>query len=405
MRGSIALDGETGTPARASARSGQVDLTRGVDLRDSAQYQVTSAPAIAGDLVIVGSSIGDNRAVDVERGIVRAFDARTGRAALVLGSRFPGPSQHRRRAPGGGNAWSTLSVDAERGLVFVPTGSAEPGLLRRRPQGRQQVGQLGRRAAGRDRRARLGVPGGAPRPLGLRRRRAAGALRLEGRHAGGRDHDEDGPRLRARPAHRARRCFPVEERAVPPSDVPGEEASPTQPFSGISLVPERLDAERCLGRHAGGSRSGAGRRSRRRAPRASSPRRACGARSSFPGNVGGVNWGSAAYDPAAPHDRREHEPPGRVLRLIPREKLAAEVARRPQNGAVRGEFAEQSRHALRHVSRRRCLRRGGLPCNAPPWGTVAAVDLFAGNKRWDVPLGTLGSRDGDGDARTSAGRS
>jgi quinoprotein glucose dehydrogenase len=50
----VALDGETGTPCGGFGVSGQVDLTRGVDLRDLGQYQVTSAPAIAGDLVIVG---------------------------------------------------------------------------------------------------------------------------------------------------------------------------------------------------------------------------------------------------------------------------------------------------------------------------------------------------------------
>ena len=47
---------------------------------------MTSAPAIAKDLVITGSSIGDNRAVTLERGIVRAFDVRTGETALVVGS-------------------------------------------------------------------------------------------------------------------------------------------------------------------------------------------------------------------------------------------------------------------------------------------------------------------------------
>src|SRR5262245_33953059 len=74
----IALDGETGAPCPDFGVNGQVDLTRGVDLRDLGQFQVTSAPAAAGHLVIVGASIGDNRAVDVERGIVRGFDARSG---------------------------------------------------------------------------------------------------------------------------------------------------------------------------------------------------------------------------------------------------------------------------------------------------------------------------------------
>ena len=75
----IALDGATGKPCADFGSDGEVDLTTGVKLRDPGDYQVTSAPAIVKDLVITGSSIGDNRAVTLERGIVRAFDVRTGK--------------------------------------------------------------------------------------------------------------------------------------------------------------------------------------------------------------------------------------------------------------------------------------------------------------------------------------
>src|SRR6266478_6724073 len=75
----IALDAATGKPCADFGDDGEIDLSAGVRLRDPGDYQVTSAPAVAGDLVITGSSIGDNRAVTLERGIVRAFDARTGK--------------------------------------------------------------------------------------------------------------------------------------------------------------------------------------------------------------------------------------------------------------------------------------------------------------------------------------
>jgi len=120
----LALDGDTGRPCADFGDRGQVDLTRGVDLRDLGNYQVTSAPAVAGDVVVVGSSIGDNRAVDVERGMVRAFDARSG-ALRWSWDPIPWAARTTPRT-GAANAWSTLSVDPERGLVFVPTGSASP---------------------------------------------------------------------------------------------------------------------------------------------------------------------------------------------------------------------------------------------------------------------------------------
>ena len=74
----IALDGETGKSCVDFGTNGEIDLTTEVKIRDPGDYQVTSAPAIFKDLVITGSSEGDNRAVTLERGIVRAFDVRTG---------------------------------------------------------------------------------------------------------------------------------------------------------------------------------------------------------------------------------------------------------------------------------------------------------------------------------------
>src|SRR6202451_1196408 len=72
----IALDGQTGKPCVDFGTNGQVDLTRDVELRNVGDFQVTSAPAIAGDVVITGSSIGDNRAVRLERGIRGGLYAR-----------------------------------------------------------------------------------------------------------------------------------------------------------------------------------------------------------------------------------------------------------------------------------------------------------------------------------------
>ncbi len=87
-------------------------------------YQVTSAPAIAKDLVITGSSIADNWKVDTGRGIVRAFDARTGQVRWTWD---PVPwAENTQPRTGAGNAWSTLSVDPKEDLVFIPTGSAAP---------------------------------------------------------------------------------------------------------------------------------------------------------------------------------------------------------------------------------------------------------------------------------------
>src|SRR3954451_22151570 len=74
----IALDAASGRPCSDFGTGGQINLTRNLRIRDRDSYEVTSPPTVIGDTVVVGSSIGDNRAIDVERGVIRAFDARTG---------------------------------------------------------------------------------------------------------------------------------------------------------------------------------------------------------------------------------------------------------------------------------------------------------------------------------------
>lgn len=111
----IAVDRKTG------ARLYEIDLKRGVNDRGTGDYQVTSPPAVVDDLVVVGSSIGDNGSAVVERGTVRAFDARSGalRWSFDPLRAIPGDS-------GAANAWSIISVDPARKLVFIPTSSPSP---------------------------------------------------------------------------------------------------------------------------------------------------------------------------------------------------------------------------------------------------------------------------------------
>ena len=379
----VALDGETGTPCGGFGVNGEVDLTRGVDLRDLGQYQMTSAPAIAGDLVIVGSSIGDNRAVDVERGIVRAFDARSG---ALRWSWDPIPwASHTTPRTGAGNAWSTLSVDAERGLVFVPTGSPSTdhyGGIRKGDNRwansvvalRAATGELvwGFQVVHHD----LWDYDVASQPTLFAWKDGTPAIAITTKM--GRVFVLD--RLTGAP------LIPVEERAVPKSDVPGEDASPTQPFSGISVVPDRLTASDAWGATADDLKWCREKIAASRSEGIFTPPSFQGT-VVFPGFVGGVNWGSSAYDPERRLLFMNTNRLPFVLRLIPRDKLAAEFAQLPQSGAVRGELAPQTGTPY-GMHRAPLLAPGGLPCNAPPWGTVAAVDLFAGDKRWDVPLGT-----------------
>ena len=94
----IALDAATGKPCADFGDNGQVDLTRDVRMVERGNYQVTPPPAVIGDVIIVGSSVGDNRGVELERG-VRAYDARAGKL-LWSWDPIPKSAKIRRARPG-----------------------------------------------------------------------------------------------------------------------------------------------------------------------------------------------------------------------------------------------------------------------------------------------------------------
>src|ERR1700740_3315810 len=127
----LAIDAATGSPCADFGNSGQVSL-RDVTRYDAGWYHMTSPPAVIDDLVIVGSAINDNHRVDRARGVVRAYDARTGALRWSWDPLPPNPPANGANGKakafrsGAGNAWSIMAVDAERGLVFVPTRSASP---------------------------------------------------------------------------------------------------------------------------------------------------------------------------------------------------------------------------------------------------------------------------------------
>ena len=237
----IGIDGKTGRPCADFGAGGTVNLTRGVvygpEFRGS--YQVTSAPTVVGDLVITGSSIADNGAVDMPRGVVRAYDARTGELRWTWDP-IPWAEKQQVRT-GAANAWSTFAADPARDMVFIPTGSASPDYYGgTRPGDNKWANSVvalkastgaflwGFQVAHHD----LWDYDVASQPALIEfRGKPAVAVTTKIGHVFVLD------RLTGKPLHT------VEERAVPKSDIPGENASPIQPVPTWSaMVPQKLSA-------------------------------------------------------------------------------------------------------------------------------------------------------------------
>ncbi len=399
----FAIDAKTGKRCANFGSNGEVALSNGVRLIKSrlGNYQVTSPPAIAGDVAIVGSSIGDNGGTDLELGVVRAFDVRSGKElwhwdpiprtakipADAANPNFGDIPDQQARWTGAANAWAPFAVDSERGLVFIPTGSASPDFFGGVRPGddkwadslvalRVATGEFvwGRQLVHHD----LWDYDTASQPMlvdldhnGLK---VAAVVQLTKTGQVFVFNRETGEPV-----------FPIEERAVPQDAVAGETPWPTQPFSSlpplVSHAPVTADdawgltfwdrdacRDQISALHSEGiftppSLKGTIER---------------------PGYAGGSNWGGGAWDPERHLLIANVMDLPLVVALIPRDKLSEEY----DSGNYKGwEFARMT--GTPYGMRRRLLQSPlGVPCTAPPWGKLVAIDLASGKIAWSKPLGT-----------------
>jgi quinoprotein glucose dehydrogenase len=123
-----ALDAATGKPCESFGDHGKVDLHEGLGfIEKPGLWGISSAPTVVGDMVITGSKIIDFHNTDMPGGVVRALDARTGKVVWAFTAAPPGTDQgdaqhYPRSAP---NVWAPMSVDVERKLIFLPTGTPQ----------------------------------------------------------------------------------------------------------------------------------------------------------------------------------------------------------------------------------------------------------------------------------------
>ncbi|MEM6709399.1 MAG: PQQ-binding-like beta-propeller repeat protein, partial [Pseudomonadota bacterium] len=301
----FALDAYTGERCRDFGRDGEVTVTPSLPLRWPGEYQITSAPAVINDRVVVGSAISDNGRVIAPAGTVHAFDARTGATAWTFDP-IPRSDDDPARAtwhsddlPGHANVWSTMAMDADRDLVFLPTSSASPdfygGL---RPGNNEHTSSI----------VALRASDGTvawsfqtvhhdiwdydvPAQPGLYRIRSDSGIQDVVAQATKTgllfvlDRDTGEP------------VIPVEERAVPQTAVPGEWVSPTQPFPETPpLVPNRMTATDAFGITAFDRWVCYRRLANARIGGLYTPPSLQGTLV-YPFTGGGANWGSTAYDP------------------------------------------------------------------------------------------------------------
>jgi glucose dehydrogenase len=378
----ISLDAVTGRRDPAFGTHGEIDLkVDAVGQYTDAVYSVTSPPAIYRDLVIIGAEVPEGLPRGPS-GDVRAFRIADGGLAW----RFhivprPGEPGHETwegdswRDRTGGNVWSIMSVDPELGLVYLPTGSAAYDFYGGDRKGQNLYAN-----------SLVALDAGTGRVRWFRQlvhhdiwdwdlpaQPILLTLRLDGAEVPAVVQLTKMGFVFVFDRRTGEPLFPIEDRPVPRSAVPGEETWPTQPFplrppplvrihpvtrDEITTVTPESRAT-CLElfdqAHSGGIFT----------PPGLEPTII------FPGTLGGATWSGGSFDPRTHRLYVNVNEVGSIVRMIPQQPGAPVPYRRGGTGGEYGRFWTEDL----------------FPCQQPPWGKLVALDLVRGEIVWDVPLG------------------
>ena len=414
----IAVDAKTGKPVSGFGKNGEIDLKVGMkDKYPAVHYGLSGAPVIYKDLAITGSHTQDSPSLG-SRGDARAWDVRTGKLVWTFHSvPQPGEKGHETwlndgwQDRSGVNAWTTSTIDAQTGTLFMTFDSPSYDLYGGDRPGNNLFGN-----------SLVALDA------------ATGKLKwyFQTIHHDIWDYDTPATPTLVEVVHNGQRIpaviqsgktglvfildrrdgkpiYPVEERPVHKGDVPGEWYSPTQPFPlkpppvtrlGITrdeiakVTPEQQKFCEALFDAEGGAHN-------------NGPFTPVGMQPTivFPGGDGGGNWGSGSVDPKLGYFFVNTKADGAIARMIKpgdanppttKDGLGEDVS---ANAYIRaGIHVAGSSRAVGSFSN----PNTGWPCEQPPWGELAAIDYNTGDIAWRVPFGRVDALEAKGVMNTGA---
>ncbi|MCF7644305.1 glucose/quinate/shikimate family membrane-bound PQQ-dependent dehydrogenase [Bacillus subtilis] len=387
----IALDAKTGQICESFADKGVLDLTRGMKYNPSGYYYSTSPPTAIDGKIIVGGAVNDNFSTEEQSGVIRAFDILTGQLLWNWDSGNPDVTtpiaEGEHYTTNSPNSWSVFSADEKLGLIYIPLGNQVPDQL---GMGRSEAVEKYSSSitaldvnTGQVRWVRqtvhhdlwdMDVPA---QPVLLDITKDGQAVpALVGPTKQGDIYVLD--RRTGEP------IIPVTEVAAPKGAIPEDFSAPTQPLSGLTFNPPPLTEANMWGATMFDQLACRIQfRSLRYEGRYTPP--SLQGTIVYPGNFGVFNWGSVAVDPKRQVMFGMPTYLAFTSRLVPADQIppkgedekASEQGLNRNDGAPYGVFMGPFLSPL------------GIPCQSPPWGYVAGVDLRTGKIAYKHKNGTV----------------
>jgi len=388
----IALDAGTGAICESFANGGTLQLEQNMPYNPAGYYYSTSPPVIAAGKIIIGGAVNDNYSTQSQSGVIRAFDVNTG--ALVWNWDSGNPEQTAPLGPdetytaNSPNSWSIFSVDEQLGLVYIPLGNQVPDQL---GMGRSENVEKYASSivaldvnTGQDRWVRqtvhhdlwdMDVPA-QPVLMDLNRDDGSVVPALIGPTKQGDIYVLD--RRNGEP------IIPVREIPAPGGAIPEDFTAPTQSISDLTFRPPTMSESNMWGLTIIDQMMCRIQFHQLKYEGQYTPPSLEGTLV-YPGNFGTFNWGSVAVDPERQVMFGMPTYLAFTSKLVPRSEIPPkeEGATGSEQGLNRNEGAPYG------VIMGPFLSPLGIPCQAPPWGTVAGVDLRSGEVAYQKRNGTV----------------
>ncbi len=385
----VAINADNGKLCEGFGVHGVIGLNQGMAMTQRGFLNPTSPPVVTQHVLIAAASVTDNDSTNEPSGVIRGYDIDTGKLLWNWDAAnpdetapLPAGAHYTRNSP---NSWSVSSVDEKLGIVYIPMGNQTPDIWggNRYPEGERFNSAIVALdvASGKLRWVYQTVHhdlwdmdiGGQPSLVDLDTAHGKVPALIASTKRGD---------LYVIDRRDGKLIVPSPEMPVPQGAAKGDHTSPTQPFSALSFKPTTLREKDMWGTTPFDQLACRIRFKKLRYDGMFTPPSVQGSLV-YPGNLGVFEWGGIAIDPVRQLAILNPDYMAFVSKLYPRNEVNAkggtgsEQGLQPMNGTP---FAVKL-HAL--------LSPIGVPCQAPPWGYMAVVDLKTMQTVWMHKNGTV----------------